>query len=245
MDRAIQTVYLVGPEDKQLAESVSAMRIPCRYFETLEEFLVATDAGSRGCVIANLQLFGVGGFDVLLQLSNRRSTLPVIIISQKVSTRMVVRAMREGASTILETPTNDEDLFFAVRDAMRENEERTKKEKQAALLSARFGSLSAGEQQVLDQLCNGLSNKDIAEYLNVHVRTVEARKKRLLEKTGSDSLALLLISYQRFRITCRETTGFGGISGFDDITTPAERSFTPSARAIHTDPTRMADRVLG
>lgn len=235
MDRATQSVYLIGPADRHLVESVAALRIPCRHFETPEEFLESTVSDSRGCVIANLQLFGVGGFDVLLHLANRRSSLPVIIVSQKVSTRMVVRAMREGASTVLESPTNDEELFFAVRDAMRENEERTQRANQVAMLRSRFGSLSSGEQQVLDQLCSGLSNKDIAIKLNVHVRTVEARKKRLLEKTNSESQAQLLISYQRFRNSCRDA--FGSSYTNDDrglYSAEHNRPPLPTARQIST-----------
>ena len=205
MDQATPTVFIVGSDDVQLSDSLATLHLPCRRFETLEGFFSSVDSNSRGCVIANLHLFGIGGFDLLLELSNRCSTLPVIIISNRISTRMVVKAMREGATTVLETPVNSEDLFFAVRDAVKQNEERAKQEKQATMLRSRFGQLSAGEQQVLDQLCSGLSNKEIASILDVHIRTVEARKKRLLEKTQSESVAQLLIAYQRFRNTCRDS----------------------------------------
>lgn len=217
MDRTDSVVYIVGPRDHQLSTLVASMQISYREFETLEAFLAATDSNSMGCVVANLKLFGIGGFDLLLQLASHRSTLPVIIVSNQVSTRMVVRAMREGACTVLESPASNEDLFFAVRDAMHENERRANQEKQTTMLRSRFGTLSTGEQHVLDQLCGGLTNREIASILDVHVRTVEARKKRLLEKTGSESIAQLLITYQRFRNTCNDAMEFEYKSNYQDF----------------------------
>ncbi len=236
MDQSTPTVFIVGANDAKLSESLETLHVPSRRFETLEGFFSSVNSASRGCVIANLHLHGVGGFDLLLELSNRRSTLPVIIISKRISTRMVVKAMREGAATVLEMPVNTEELFFAVRDALKKNEEKTRQKKQLELLQSRFGHLSAGEQQVLDHLCGGLSNKEIATVLRVHIRTVEARKKRLLDKTESESVAQLLITFQRFRNTSRS------ISDFDYQTSYGSRSKLLTAQSTSSDSKSLVEQ---
>lgn len=40
------------------------------------------------------------------------------------------------------------------------------------------------EMDILQQVCSGLSNKEIAEQLNISVRTVESHKSNLIQKTG-------------------------------------------------------------
>ena len=40
------------------------------------------------------------------------------------------------------------------------------------------------EIDILHQLCSGLSNKEIADQLNISVRTVESHKSNLIQKTG-------------------------------------------------------------
>ena len=41
-------------------------------------------------------------------------------------------------------------------------------------------------------MVDGLANKVIARRINVSVRTVENRRQRIFEKTGTDSLAELI-----------------------------------------------------
>jgi DNA-binding NarL/FixJ family response regulator len=53
--------------------------------------------------------------------------------------------------------------------------------------------LSRREIEVLRMLCNGLTNKEIADKLFISHRTVEGHKSRLIQKTGQpNSLSLIL-----------------------------------------------------
>jgi DNA-binding NarL/FixJ family response regulator len=53
--------------------------------------------------------------------------------------------------------------------------------------------LSEREIEVLSQLVKGLSNKEIADKLNISVHTVISHRKNITEKTGIKSLSGLTI----------------------------------------------------
>ena len=49
------------------------------------------------------------------------------------------------------------------------------------------------EMEVLDHICKGLSNAEIAEKLFLSLRTVEGHKSKLISKTGvSNSIGLVM-----------------------------------------------------
>jgi DNA-binding NarL/FixJ family response regulator len=54
----------------------------------------------------------------------------------------------------------------------------------AAEVSSEFAKLSAREMQTLEQLCIGLSNKEIARNLDIQEVTVKLHVKNLLAKLG-------------------------------------------------------------
>ncbi|MEN7550752.1 response regulator transcription factor [Rapidithrix thailandica] len=53
--------------------------------------------------------------------------------------------------------------------------------------------LSEREQEVLQQICNGLSTKEIAEELNISPRTVEGHKTKLMDKTAAKNTSNLIM----------------------------------------------------
>ena len=80
-----------------------------------------------------------------------------------------------------------------------ENRTRIDVQGERADLQARFGRFSDGEQHVLNRVCEGLSNKQIAAVLDVSLRTVESRRRRILERTQCQSFPELLLTYQTFK----------------------------------------------
>jgi DNA-binding NarL/FixJ family response regulator len=62
--------------------------------------------------------------------------------------------------------------------------------------------LSQREKVILGLICQGLSNKEIAEVLNISQRTVERHRTHLLEKTGSkNSIRLVIFALKNNLIT--------------------------------------------
>ena len=156
-----------------------------------------------------LRLSGMSGLELQSELKERGDLLPVILFAERVSTQLIVRAMRNGAVAFLDMPVNEDEIWLAVREALADNADRLEREENKANLRARFHELTAGELLVLTKVCEGLTNKEIASQIEVSIRTVEARRRRLLKKTSTNSFPELLLTYEKFRTTCDDASLVG------------------------------------
>jgi two-component system response regulator FixJ len=87
------------------------------------DFLRALDCSRKGCVLLDVRMPGLSGFEVLESLNARGRTLPVILITGHGDVPMAVRAMKVGCVSFLAKPFEDEALLGAVRDALRDQDE--------------------------------------------------------------------------------------------------------------------------
>jgi FixJ family two-component response regulator len=55
-----------------------------------------------------------------------------------------------------------------------------------------LGSLTRAEKQVLDAMLEGMANKQIAQLLQIGLRTVELRRSKIMRKMEAKSLAELV-----------------------------------------------------
>lgn len=199
------TVVVIESQEEdrfRLNQLLTTMEFEVKHFETAEEFLEVRDGFTAGCVLTSLHLRGMSGLELQTRLRECDSPLPVIVVGKRVSTQMIVRVMREGAITFLDLPIIEDAVWLALREAMAENRKRISEKARIVDLNSRFRDLSDGEKLVLKKVCEGLTNKQIASTIDVSVRTVESRRRRLLLKTRSSSLAELLLTYQQFRDSC-------------------------------------------
>jgi two-component system response regulator FixJ len=74
----------------------------------------------RGCVVLDVRMPGMSGFDVLDCLAALGISLPVVLVSGDGDIPTAVRAMNAGCSTFLAKPFEDEMLIDAVHQALRE-----------------------------------------------------------------------------------------------------------------------------
>lgn len=204
------SVFVVDSNEEnrsRLRRVLTAMQFDVRDFASAETFLARTESAVRGCVVAGLRLGGMSGMELQTHLRQQGNLLPMILFAERVSTQLIVRTMRDGAVAFLDLPINEDELWLAVREGLAENADRVEREEQRANLRSRFGQLTEGELMVLTKVCEGLTNKEIASHLEVSVRTVEARRRRLLRKTCTNSFPELLLTYERFKTSCEPFDG--------------------------------------
>ncbi|KKK87868.1 hypothetical protein LCGC14_2748910, partial [marine sediment metagenome] len=118
--------------------------------------------------------------------------LPIILVSAHGDVPTVVRAMKAGALNFLEKPCRDQELWEALQEALRRNEENRKRLMYNAVVRRRIARLTPGERDVLTSLVDGKSNKLIATELGLSVRTIEVRRAKLMKKMKAKSLAELV-----------------------------------------------------
>lgn len=189
------TVYVVD-DDQGARDSVRAlvrsMGVTSEAFASAEEFLNQFDASQPGCLVTDLRMDGMSGVELQQKLAESGIHLPVIIITAHAETQITVKAVKTGAVTVLEKPCREFELFDAIRAALVQDAKFRKNVGAQKQFQEKFETLSADERKVLEFMMEGMANKVIARRLDVSIRTVENRRQRVFEKTGTDSLAELV-----------------------------------------------------
>jgi DNA-binding NtrC family response regulator len=87
-------------------------------FESAEAFWPRLSGGPLDVILLDVRLPGQDGLETLTQLRDRRSEVPVIMISGHASIEEAVRAMSSGASDFLEKPLSRERVLVTVKNAV-------------------------------------------------------------------------------------------------------------------------------
>ncbi len=125
-------------------------------------------------------------------LMDRGLFIPVIIITKSPSVPYTVAAMKNGAVTVLDLPVDHSDLRQGVADAISEYKMGFHEFQMKSEARARLKMLTTQEVQLLRLLLDGLATKIIARRLNVTMRTIDTRKKKLFKKMRVSSFAALV-----------------------------------------------------
>ena len=87
-------------------------------FASGAEFLRSIEDHEPGCVVLDLHMPGMSGFDVQKALDSVHAGVPVIIITGHDTCEARARAIRLGARAYLVKPVDDEDLLAAIGRAV-------------------------------------------------------------------------------------------------------------------------------
>lgn len=152
------------------------------------EFLGQAKLG-RGCILLDLAMPDMSGNEVQEELMRRGVMLPVVVMGGPGDLAAAARAMKLGATDLIEKPPPEEDLLDAIGRCL-ESDRKSEDRRNAALAAgARLERLSPRELQILRGLLAGLSNKEIARRLHLSPRTVEMHRANMMEELGTASLA--------------------------------------------------------
>jgi two-component system response regulator FixJ len=143
---------------------------------------------SRGCLLLDMKMPGMGGLELQQRLNALWIDLPVIVLTGQADVAMAVRAMKAGAVDFIQKPF-DNTLFFAAVENALATADRPNLQSEAVEAANRIAALTPRERSVLSALMMGRANKRIAYDLGISVRTVEAHRARMLERLETHGIA--------------------------------------------------------
>ena len=151
-------------------------------------------------IVLDLNMPGSGGLDALPALKLAQPSLKVVVLSMHAGREYVSRAMKGGADAYLLKDSAVRDLVAAVEAVLvgRSYFSPSIQALMAELLRgetrepSRGTTLTDREREVLGWLARGLSSKEVAQRLDISVRTVETHRANLMHKLGVKSVALLI-----------------------------------------------------
>ena len=187
MGRTDPTLFVVDDDPEvraSMAALATSMGWDCQAFSSAEEFLERFDPARPGCVVTDLRLGGMDGLQLQEHLGNLSSALPVILVSAYGSIPIAVRAMRNGALTVLEKPCNADELASAIHLAVNVTLNTPAARPNRAGLQLRFDSLHLREREAMARIIDGVPNKTIARHLGVSHRTANRIRAAIFKKMG-------------------------------------------------------------
>lgn len=117
-----KTVYVVE-DDTSLRNAVRRLLKCAQYrvlaFASAEEFYRSDFKDNPGCLLLDIRLPGLSGFELQEQLLASGIQMPVIFLTGQDRTGMEEQAMRLGASAYLRKPVDEDTLLSAIQLAMK------------------------------------------------------------------------------------------------------------------------------
>ena len=197
---ATQEIVYVVDDDEAVRDSLrwllEGQGFRTTVFDSAERFLSALPVGMTGpmgaCLIADVRMPGMTGTELHDELLRRNIQLPLIFITGHGSVPMAVNSMKKGAVDFLEKPFNDEQLCMLVTSAFQKVRDEGSKGVLAKRAQELLARLTPREEQVLDRIVAGRLNKQIADDLDISIKTVEAHRANIMDKIEARTMADLM-----------------------------------------------------
>lgn len=114
-------VAIVDDDEALCSAMVDLMRslgYRAEAFGTAEAFLTSPDTLHFDCIIADVHMPGMGGFQLVRKLLQESSTTPVILITASPNSRLDEEAISAGAKCLLRIPLETEALIENVEKCL-------------------------------------------------------------------------------------------------------------------------------
>ena len=184
-----------------LSDLLQSVGLRVRLFESAQELLQSELEDSPRCLVLDIRLPGLGGFDLQAELAKSNIKIPIIFVTGHGDISMSVRAMKAGAVDFLTKPFHEQELLDAVTTALKRDRKQCKEERSKSDLQDRFASLSDRERQIMALVTGGLMNKQIASKIGIAQQTVKIHRGNLMRKMRAKSLADLVLMAENLGIS--------------------------------------------
>ncbi|MBR9787616.1 MAG: response regulator transcription factor [Vibrionaceae bacterium] len=189
-----QIVYVVDDDQGMLDstvwlfESVGLKAVP---FSSGQDFLSSCDPDANACVLLDIRMPGIGGLHIQEEMRRRGINLPVIFVSGHADVPIVVRAFKSGAVDFIEKPYNDQLLLDSVQDCL-QSEPSVIRNNAQQIIEEKLVSLTPREQDVFLPLIQGYTSREIAEKLEISIKTVDLYRSRIMKRLEANHLPELV-----------------------------------------------------
>jgi DNA-binding NarL/FixJ family response regulator len=141
-----------------------------------------------------------GGFEVLEQVTRTYPEIRVIVLTVHEAGEYAIRALREGAAGFLPKSAASAELEQAIQTVIRGEIYISPETSRRTLLEYGKGTskrhllatLSPRQREVLRFIAEGRTTKQIAQELEISVKTVETHRAQLMERLGIHDVAGLV-----------------------------------------------------
>ncbi len=101
-----------------LGRLLRSIDLDVRLYDGGQALLNDNDAGTLDCVVTDVRMPGVSGFDLCLSLRKRGLAMPIVFMTAHVQEGYAERALEVGAACFLQKPFADTELISCIEQAV-------------------------------------------------------------------------------------------------------------------------------
>ncbi|MCL4490801.1 MAG: response regulator transcription factor [Nitrospirae bacterium] len=200
---------LIADDHALVREGITAFLKTCDDIEVVAEASDGLEAIEKtnkfrpDIVIMDINMPKLGGYEATIEMKKISPDIKILVLTQYEDKEYISRFLKAGVSGYLLKKAVGSDLITALR-AINKGESYLHpsitsevvagylgKDKQAAMEDP-YEKLTDREKQVLKLIAEGYTHKEIADMLNISVKTVTAHQTNISEKLGIHARAGLI-----------------------------------------------------
>jgi DNA-binding NarL/FixJ family response regulator len=187
----LQALLLVNPEFEIVAQADNGREAISRAAECMPDL-----------ILMDLSMPGMSGIEAIREIRSRCPRVKILVLTVHTNEEYIYACIRSGANGYIVKDASRTEFMTAIKSVIEGRthfcSEATEKiialylngAKNAAPTSP-WEALTHRERQTLQLIAEGLTNKRIALYLNISMKTVEKHRANLMEKLNLHSTATL------------------------------------------------------
>lgn len=184
---------LLGDDHQLILDALGAMmrnEFDVLAVDNSQAFLAAVDQFRPDVAILDVSMPGGDGFITARKVLDRQPNLPIVFLSMYSDSSYVDQAAQVGAKAYLSKKLPAQELISAIRTVLEGGSLLPNVQKDSlGRGNSGKGELTARQREVLRLIALGCSAKDIANQLNISVRTAEFHRAAIMQRLGLHSTA--------------------------------------------------------
>jgi DNA-binding NarL/FixJ family response regulator len=183
---------LLADDHKIILDALGAMmraEFDVLAVDNSQAFINAVEEFQPDVAILDVSMPGGDGFSTARKVLERRPALPIVFLSMYADSTYVDQAAQVGAKAYLSKQLPANELISALHTVLDGGSLLTASPGGLRTVAAAKNDLTARQREVLRLIAVGCSAKDIANQLNISVRTAEFHRAAIMQRLGLHSTA--------------------------------------------------------
>ena len=184
-------IHIIDDEESvrdSCAFLISSLGLSTQTWDSALTFLQQVDIYAPAVVISDLMLPDMSGQELQIHLNKQQSPIALIALTGNGEIADAVAMLKNGAVDYLEKPIGIQRLQEAIQQA----QTLTLKRAKLYYIRTLYAQLTDKEKQVAHELMQGNLNKNIADHLEVSMRTIEVHRAQVMKKMQAQHVSELI-----------------------------------------------------
>lgn len=184
-------IHIIDDEESvrhSCAFLISSLGLSTQIWDSALAFLQQVDIYVPAVVVSDLMMPEMSGQALQVHLNQHDSPIALIALTGNGEIADAVAMLKNGAADYLEKPINSRRL----EEALTRAQALTLKRAKLYYIRTLYAQLTDKEKQVANELMQGQLNKNIADHLDVSIRTVEVHRSQVMKKMQAQHISELI-----------------------------------------------------